>query len=584
MASQEIHKETGVRIEDANNPPRLKAPQVEATEDAEPVPLSWRTWLVVFVAGFFAIFTQIFTSTAAPSVIAFIVQDLGHPGLSGWVIQAPLLMQAVLNPIIGRLSDVLDRKMLVTIPPLLAFAGSVISARANDINMLIAGSVLLGVTLATIGVVQSIPAEVLPLKYRAISNGISFLGGAIGAAIAALAAGAFSREPGGWRNMFWLQAALHVVSPISLFVCYWPPKNREYPIMKLNDAIRACDPIGSILYVGGATLLLMALNWSSGTYAWSDPHVAAPFGIGLGFLMLFGIYEWKGRSDGLCAHVFFQSGRNFSLSVFAMTVEGWMFYSAVNTITVQMPFYLEWQTDSLLIFVRQLSYVFPTILTSTFVIWYSTKFKDIKIPLVVCFCLFLVVTCTYAATKPDWGNVQLGLNVLAGIGQAGPLTLLLVATQFSAPHAYLSTATGLAFSARAVGGAFGSAVLYAIINGHVSSQYNETVRKAALNAGLSPDGIPVLLGVLMEGNGPPTKQLLTAVLSKALPGIQSPVIEAAQKAAHQVYARAYQLAWASIIPFVVIAIVCCGLLTDVREMMTEKVEAPVEKVPSKLEE
>ena len=61
--------------------------------------------------------------------------------------------------------------------------------------------------------------------------------------------------------------------------------------------------------------------------------------------------------------------------------------------------------------------------------------------------------------RPGWSSVQLGFNVIAGIGQSGPLTLLVACVQFTAPHAFLSTATGLAFSARAIGGAFGSAVL-----------------------------------------------------------------------------------------------------------------------------
>ncbi len=32
--------------------------------------------------------------------------------------------------------------------------------------------------------------------------------------------------------------------------------------------------------------------------------------------------EWKGRDDGLVAHVFFRNGPNFALSVFAFAVEG----------------------------------------------------------------------------------------------------------------------------------------------------------------------------------------------------------------------------------------------------------------------
>lgn len=89
-------------------------------------------------------------------------------------------MQAALNPIFARLSDVLDRKLLVVVPPLFAAAGSFIGAKAVDMVMLIAGNILIGITLATLGVAATIPAEILPLKFRSVANGIGFLGGTFG--------------------------------------------------------------------------------------------------------------------------------------------------------------------------------------------------------------------------------------------------------------------------------------------------------------------------------------------------------------------------------------------------------------------
>jgi MFS family permease len=89
-------------------------------------------------------------------------------------------MQAVLSPIIGRLSDVMDRKYLASIPPLIAFAGAVMSAKAANMSILIGGGVLIGVTLSTIDIVQAIPAEVLPMKYRALANGFAFVAGSLG--------------------------------------------------------------------------------------------------------------------------------------------------------------------------------------------------------------------------------------------------------------------------------------------------------------------------------------------------------------------------------------------------------------------
>ena len=89
-------------------------------------------------------------------------------------------MQSVLSPIVGRLSDVLDRKWLASLPRFLVFGGGVLSAIAKFLGLLLGGGILVGVTLSTISIVQAIPSEVLPLKYRALSNGFSFLGGAVG--------------------------------------------------------------------------------------------------------------------------------------------------------------------------------------------------------------------------------------------------------------------------------------------------------------------------------------------------------------------------------------------------------------------
>lgn len=89
-------------------------------------------------------------------------------------------MQSVLSPIVGRLSDVVDRRYLASIPPLIAFVGAVVSAKAKNLPTLIGGGILIGSTLATISIVQAIPSEVLPLKYRPLANGFAFFAGSIG--------------------------------------------------------------------------------------------------------------------------------------------------------------------------------------------------------------------------------------------------------------------------------------------------------------------------------------------------------------------------------------------------------------------
>ncbi|KAI8624729.1 MFS general substrate transporter [Xylariaceae sp. FL1651] len=542
----------------------------EAVEGAYHINLSWRSWLVVFITCF-AITAQVFVVVAAGSVIAFIIRDLGDASIAGWIIQGPLLIQSVLSPIVGRLSDVLDRKYLAAIPPLIAFVGAVVSATAKSMAVLIGGGVLIGTTLSTISIVQAIPSEILPLKFRALANGFAFIGGAIGGLVGSLGAGAVTNvSAGGWRYIFWIQAAFHGLTSVGLLCFYWPPVKRhiERPTMTLREYVWACDPIGSFLFISSATLLLIALDWAGGAYAWSSPHVAVPLSLGLALLGGFSIYEWVGRSDGLVAHVFFQQNANFAYAVFAFAVEGWIFYSAVNSVVPQIVLQLGFEADAWRISIRQLSYQLPALFASIPLTWYATRFKDLQSPLLITFTIFLVVTISYANIKPTWNDAQIGLGVLAGIGQAGPLTLLVACVQFTAPHAFLSTATGLAFSARAIGGAFGSAVLNAIINGHLNGQYNSAVSQAAVSAGLPISSVPALLQAFESGE----------IGSGAVEGANATIWVAATKASEWQYAYAYRLAWSSIIPFVVLAIVAVALLKGVKNLMTERVEATVEHV------
>jgi hypothetical protein len=165
-------------------------------------------------------------------------------------------------------------------------------------------------------------------------------------------------------------------------------------------------------------------------------------------------------------------------------------------------------------------------------------------------------------------KAQIGFNVLIGIGLSGPLTLLVALVQFTAPHRHLSTATGLAFSARAIGGAFGSAVLDAIINGVLGNTYASKVSTAAVDAGLPEADISALLSAMSAGTA------LTSV-----PGVNATIAAAAESASENAYAHAYNLAWASIIPFVVLGIASVLGLKGVKHLMTDEIEATVEHAP-----
>lgn len=87
-----------------------------------------------------------------------------------------------------------------------------------------------------------------------------------------------------------------------------------------------------------------------------------------------------------------------------------------------------------------------------------------------------------------------------------------------------------------------------------------------MKAGLPDSSVPALLEAFSAGTG------FTDV-----PGLDTGILAAATHASQDSYAAAYRLAWSSIIPFVVLALVAIFFLKGVKDLMTEHVEATVEK-------
>lgn len=110
-------------------------------------------------------------------------------------------------------------------------------------------------------------------------------------------------------------------------------------------------------------------------------------------------------------------------------------------------------------------------------------------------------------------------------------------------------------------------MLNAISNGNLASNWAPKVSAAAIAAGLPPTSVEPLLGALAYGEG-----------FEAVPGLTPAALGAAADVSEHVYAHAYNLAWWSIVPFVVLAIVAVAFLKGVKELMTERVEATVEDV------
>ena len=75
-----------------------------------------------------------------------------------------------------------------------------------------------------------------------------------------------------------------------MLLAFYFPQKSDYPKMTAMEYIWSLDPVGCVLFIAGGALVILALDWTGGTYKWNDPHVGAPLGIGLGLLVAFCLY------------------------------------------------------------------------------------------------------------------------------------------------------------------------------------------------------------------------------------------------------------------------------------------------------
>lgn len=132
----------------------------------------------------------------------------------------------------------------------------------------------------------------------------------------------------GWRVLFWLISASHVlVFAVIFFVYRPPPVDNPYELSVLKRILNF-DLVGTLLYGLGLIPLMVGLLWGGVTYAWGSKQVVAALVVGCVFTVIFALHQAFIKKDGLYNHNIFKH-RNVGLALFAALVEG-MVYICFN--------------------------------------------------------------------------------------------------------------------------------------------------------------------------------------------------------------------------------------------------------------
>ena len=132
----------------------------------------------------------------------------------------------------------------------------------------------------------------------------------------------------------WIQFAFWGVIAIGIQFGYRPPKRHtRLDHLSFWQKLTYLDLPGCALLTIGLTLFLVGLNLGGGLYSWTNARTLSTLVIGIATVIGFGLWEWKGTTNGILSHELFRGGKNrgqtFSLCVALIFLEAILLFAFI---------------------------------------------------------------------------------------------------------------------------------------------------------------------------------------------------------------------------------------------------------------
>jgi len=550
---------------DIKNEPSETAEHIATGSVEEPTEIHART-IIAVAAACFSTFAQLLAIVGSGSLGRAMATSLGSSTLSGWFGAIITIVNVSTMLQLSKASDFWGRKWFLLIGNALGVVGFIIASRAHNIATSLAGFVIGSLALSLQPLCYTIPSEVLPRKYRGYGQAASNIFGGAGATVGVLIGGALTRSnTESWRIYWYIVAGIFAIAFLCILFGYNPPPRELQSTMSTMQKLGSMDWFGSLTFAGSLILIVIALQWAYNPYPWASAHVLAPLIVGLCLLLAFGLWEWKGTSEGILHHRLFQH-RNFALASTLFFAEGLSFFTVNNYFAFEVS--VVTHIDSFGAGLRFVVLFIASIVVAFATGAYITIKKQVREVVLTGF-LFLTIFCilmVYYKESFPVGNAY-GYAVIGGVGLGIILTSALVAAQMGTPADMISLGTALPLTTRSLGGAVGIAINNAIFNNTIGKQLPKKIAEAVLPLGFDPKYLGELIGALSAQN--------QAAVGK-IPGITPQMIGAAVNGLTEAYRLSFKNLWIAASCFAATGVIAAAFLVEQRAEYNQHIDAPVE--------
>jgi EmrB/QacA subfamily drug resistance transporter len=416
---------------------------------------------------------QTVISTAMPHI----VMQLGGFDRYAWATTGYLLASTIAVPVLGKLSDLYGRKIVLTIGVLIFIVASAMCGiagessmdwlthisfiNADGMNQLIIARTLQGIGGgAIVGLSFSVIGDLLPPatrgKYQGLFAAVFALASIVGPTV-----GGYISDVSSWRYLFLVNIPIGILGIILFVICF--------PAHKIEIANKRLDLGGIVLFSICVVSLLLGLNLSSDVDAnWQSFNWLCACAVA------FGLFVWTERkAEDPFVPLFVFKNPIILISTFSVAVTGVGMFGS----TLLIPLFLQ----SVLRMTAANSGLFlsPLIITvAVFSViggyWMSKSGKYRAVVLsglgAMTIGVFLLSGMNLYTSLP----VILGIMLLVGVGLGLLLPIYTVVIQNAVSDDFLGTVTGLSQFSRSIGGTIGvagfGALLLFFYQGHLQEQ------------------------------------------------------------------------------------------------------------------
>ncbi len=236
-----------------------------------------RSEIVSVLSGLMlAMFLASLDQTIVATSLSTMAQDLNGWSTMSWVVSAYLVATTVTTPIYGRLSDLYGRRPILLVSIMLFLIASVLCALSRTMPQLIAARVLQGIGGGGLrSVSQAAVADVIPPRERGKYQGYFASVMAISNLLGPVLGGFFS-DYLSWHWIFWINLPF---GALALILCNRNlrrlPKPRRRPVI---------DWLGAALIIAATTPILIGVGRVESAGGWGRVDVFVPIAIGIVFL------------------------------------------------------------------------------------------------------------------------------------------------------------------------------------------------------------------------------------------------------------------------------------------------------------